>query len=230
MARIILVRHGQASFGAADYDCLSSTGEEQARHLGRVLKARGETVDTLWTGGMRRHRQTAEGLLEGLGAVAGREPLPGFNEFDHQQVIARHEPRYADHGAMSADLASAANPRETFAAMFRAAMARWTAGAHHDYDESWAQFQGRCVQALEQVASEARGEQPHLVVTSGGVISVIAQALLGLSDEKALRVNWTLANASVSCVQTTSRGERMLLSLNEHGHFRGDTQHLLTWR
>jgi hypothetical protein len=30
---ILLVRHGQASFGGADYDVLSSSGERQARRL-----------------------------------------------------------------------------------------------------------------------------------------------------------------------------------------------------
>lgn len=31
MSAVLLVRHGQASFGAADYDQLSPEGEEQSR-------------------------------------------------------------------------------------------------------------------------------------------------------------------------------------------------------
>jgi broad specificity phosphatase PhoE len=38
---ILLVRHGQASFGGADYDVLSPSGERQARRLGAALAARG---------------------------------------------------------------------------------------------------------------------------------------------------------------------------------------------
>ena len=34
MSVLTLVRHGQASFFAADYDRLSPAGEGQARHLG----------------------------------------------------------------------------------------------------------------------------------------------------------------------------------------------------
>ena len=41
VSRILLVRHGQASFGAADYDQLSPTGHEQSRVLGAALAARG---------------------------------------------------------------------------------------------------------------------------------------------------------------------------------------------
>ena len=37
MGQIVVVRHGQASFGADDYDVLSETGEEQARVVGRSL-------------------------------------------------------------------------------------------------------------------------------------------------------------------------------------------------
>ena len=45
MSSILLVRHGQASFGAADYDVLSPTGHEQSRVLGSALAARGVTAD-----------------------------------------------------------------------------------------------------------------------------------------------------------------------------------------
>ena len=34
---LLLVRHGQASFGAADYDQLSDRGVEQSRRLGQWL-------------------------------------------------------------------------------------------------------------------------------------------------------------------------------------------------
>jgi len=37
MGVVLLVRHGQASFGADDYDVLSETGIEQSRMLGRAL-------------------------------------------------------------------------------------------------------------------------------------------------------------------------------------------------
>ena len=41
MGVVLLVRHGQASFGADDYDVLSETGWEQCRLLGAHLAARG---------------------------------------------------------------------------------------------------------------------------------------------------------------------------------------------
>ena len=68
---LLLVRHGQASFGAADYDELSALGEEQSRLLGASLAARGVRPDVVLRGSMQRHRQTADGRGRG-GRLDGR--------------------------------------------------------------------------------------------------------------------------------------------------------------
>jgi broad specificity phosphatase PhoE len=44
---ILLVRHGQASLGAANYDQLSMRGELQARGLGAALADRGYALAPL---------------------------------------------------------------------------------------------------------------------------------------------------------------------------------------
>ncbi|WP_431825173.1 histidine phosphatase family protein [Burkholderia sp. F1] len=231
MTRVILVRHGQASFGAADYDCLSAKGLEQAGHLGKVLRERGETIDALWSGTLQRHRQTADGLLKGANWALEQHCLAGFDEFDHQQVIVRYEPRYIDHKVMMSELAAAHDPRDAFFSMFGAALARWYGGtADGDYDEPWCRFQSRCLAALAQVLNRAGPDETHLVVTSGGVIAVLVQAMLGLGDAAAMQVNWTLANAGMTAIQASGQHTRRLMTLNEYSHFHGDRQHLLTWR
>ena len=69
MGTLYLVRHGQASFGADDYDQLSPLGRRQAVRLGEYLRQRfereGVQIDTVLMGSLRRHRQTWEGLAEG---------------------------------------------------------------------------------------------------------------------------------------------------------------------
>ena len=84
MGVVLLVRHGQASFGADDYDVLSETGWEQARLLGAWLAARGVAPDVVVRGGMRRHRETARGAGDGrrggrrhLGAPGSRSTRAG---------------------------------------------------------------------------------------------------------------------------------------------------------
>ena len=53
MSAVYLVRHGQASFGAADYDQLSALGEQQARVLGQVLATQSASISRVASGGMR---------------------------------------------------------------------------------------------------------------------------------------------------------------------------------
>ena len=59
---IYLIRHGQASFGADDYDKLSPLGHQQSERLGQYLAQRSERLGLTWeavlTGSLRRHEET----------------------------------------------------------------------------------------------------------------------------------------------------------------------------
>jgi hypothetical protein len=69
MGTLYLVRHGQASFGADDYDQLSELGRRQSVRLGEYLaRQQGHAFDAVLTGTLRRHAQTWEGIREGAGA------------------------------------------------------------------------------------------------------------------------------------------------------------------
>ena len=93
MGQLYLVRHGQASFGADDYDQLSDLGRRQSVRLGEYFKARGQRFDAVITGSLKRHAQTWAGIDEGLGGSA-LSPLvwPGLNEYDSAAVIAAIPP------------------------------------------------------------------------------------------------------------------------------------------
>ncbi|MBF5042910.1 histidine phosphatase family protein [Aggregicoccus sp. 17bor-14] len=231
MAVILLVRHGQASFGAKDYDALSERGLEQARVLGSALKERLPALDAVLTGTMRRHRQTAEACLASLPHAPAPRALAGFDEFDHQEVLARHTARYADPTVMGAELMGTADPRRAFQELFTHAVARWVSGAHDsDYRESWAAFRARSLAALDEAVGALGPARTVLVFTSGGVISAIVQSLLQLPDASAFRVNWALANCGLTKVVCGSSG-RHLSTLNEHAHFeRPEHRALLTYR
>ena len=60
MGTLHLVRHGQAGFLAEDYDRLSALGRRQAARLGEWLRATGRPAAPAFSGGMRRHAETAE--------------------------------------------------------------------------------------------------------------------------------------------------------------------------
>jgi len=67
MGTLYLVRHGQASFGADDYDVLSPLGMQQATRLGEYFKTKGITFDAALTGTLQRQISTFEGICQGMG-------------------------------------------------------------------------------------------------------------------------------------------------------------------
>ena len=92
MRLLYLVRHGQASFGKRDYDALSGLGHEQSRTLGRELAVRGTVPEVVIRGELRRHRETADGIVAGLVAQGVDRPVPievdaGWDEFNFQHVV-----------------------------------------------------------------------------------------------------------------------------------------------
>ena len=58
MGTLTLVRHGQASFGAANYDQLSTVGELQSARLGAYLAQQSLRFDAVYHGSLQRHHQT----------------------------------------------------------------------------------------------------------------------------------------------------------------------------
>ncbi len=215
MGVILLVRHGQASWGAADYDVLSPTGERQAVVVGRALAARGVVPARVVAGGMRRHAQTVDGLLAGAGWGSAAQVDHGWDEFDHVQMLEVHG---APDGAEGADGAGATLTRQEFDAWFDAAALRWAAGDHDgEYDEPFHGFTGRVEAALRRTAATVGPGEVAVVVTSGGPIAWVAATLLGGGVDSWMRLNPVTVNASVAKVVVGARGTT-LVSLNEHGH------------
>lgn len=225
MGHIYLVRHGQASFGSANYDQLSPLGVEQARLLGQWFANREQSFERVVTGGMQRHRQSASACLAELPKAALRESDwltdPGFAEFDHVQVLARQHPQLAEPGGFKAYLAGQPGQQERRRAvmeLFRAAMLRWMDGEHDtEYDEPWPQFRARCLAALARLNGVAEAGQSTIVFTSGGTISALVQHLLGLTNSKMVDVNLSLANGGVTRLHYRD-GHLGLSYLNNFAH------------
>ena len=219
MGVVLLVRHGQASFGADDYDVLSEVGWEQSRLLGAYLAARDVVPDVVLRGDMRRHRETAEGMLEGAGWASAIEEDRGWDEFDHLGVVARL-PDLPDDRELD---------NRGFQQVFEQATARWASGQHDDdYPESFPTFRGRVVEALARAGERAGSGSTVLVVTSGGPIAAACGSLVGPADADAPThyslwggFNTVVVNTSVTRVVVGSAGRR-LLTFNEHPHLEAD--------
>ena len=226
MSAIYLIRHGQASFGAADYDQLSPLGVEQARVVGAALKPRLAAVDRVVAGAMRRQQHTARTCLETMGLDVEVQTDAGFDEYDHGDILDRH----MDRAQMQQAVKSAKDRARAFEDLFSQGMTRWQSGSFDaEYRETWSVYRARCLDALDRVEAGLSGSQVALVFTSGGVIAAIAQSLFEFPLARYAPFNWRLANAGITKI-VCGRSGRFVSSLNEHGHFEGERAQLLTYR
>lgn len=235
MGKIYLVRHGQASFGTSNYDRLSDLGKEQGRLLGKWLAETGQRFDTVVTGDMQRHRETAQACLALLPDTAPPPQAwltdPGFNEYDHEEVLQRHRPDFVDPIAVKQFLAEGDDAKQVFQRLFEDAMSRWMSGRHDDeYREPWPVFRERVLSALHRLLAAAGQSQNIIVFTSGGTIATLCQHLLNLQDRQMAELNWTLVNAAVT--KLLYRPGRVTLSyMNSYAHLEmlGE-KHSITYR
>jgi len=215
VGQVLLVRHGQASFGADDYDVLSELGWTQGRALGARLAVVGLAPSTLVTGGMRRHRETAGAIAEGAGwADVPGEADPGWAEFDHLGVVAA----LPDAGVVEP------GDRRGFQRVFERATERWASGRHDgDYAEPYAAFVARSCDALARACDL---EGPVVVVSSGGPVAAACASLVAqgapAGAEAVLPTLWrhfntVQVNAGVTRVLVGPSGRR-LLTFNEQAH------------
>ncbi|MGJ0119780.1 histidine phosphatase family protein [Williamsia sp. MIQD14] len=231
MKQILLVRHGQASFGARDYDALSDRGHQQAYLLGRALHVRGVRPDVVIHGDMTRHRETVDGLIGGMGpAVAPPVDLDaGWDEFDFAHVMEVHKPLYRHRAVMVADLARTLRPRQAFEQVFTDATLRWVSGDHDDdYRESFPRFTDRVLGALDRVAARSPDRGIAVVVTSGGPIALALSHVLAGDASLWPTLNRIAVNTAVSKILHGSRG-LTVSTVNGHEHLESDPD-LLTYR
>ncbi|WP_029526330.1 histidine phosphatase family protein [Polaromonas glacialis] len=216
MGTLYLVRHGQASFGADDYDVLSPLGHRQSVRLGEYFRSKGLRFEAALTGTLNRQVQTFAGICEGMGAAfadstvaADRAPAgvlphlswPGLNEYDSAAVIGAIHPY---------PLARPDTP-ELYRHHFRLlkdGLAQWMAGVVSprgmpDYNGFVAGITG----ALEHIRTHYQGDV--LLVSSGGPIATAVGHVLGTSPEAMIELNLGIRNCSVTEFAFSPRRHRL---------------------
>jgi broad specificity phosphatase PhoE len=206
---IHLIRHGQASWGADDYDELSERGLRQAALIGMSWEASDWAPTTAISGSMRRHTQTAIAALDACGGE-GYDVDDGWNEYDHRVFT----------GGLARDI----TPRD-FQPHLDAALASWMDGTL-DGDVPYADWHGGILGSLDRAVAAAGPGQHVAVFTSGGPIATVVSHLLAGDDSLFIRLNAVTVNAGVTTVINGSTGPRVL-SFNEHTHLPRD---LVTFR
>ncbi|MCW2530202.1 MAG: hypothetical protein JWM76_5062 [Pseudonocardiales bacterium] len=217
MGLLILVRHGQASFGAEDYDQLSELGFEQARLLGARLAASATPIDRVVSGSLRRQSETAAAISESLDLTTPPAIRQDLDEFDTDEGIGRDPTEYMFDSTSS-------QGRARVNEMMAGEIERW-ANNQGTYVETHSAFITRIATEVEELAL-APGNT--LAVTSCGVVSAVAAQLLEADTAKWIAINRVIVNASLTKVAIGRTG-RTLLNLNDHAHLEHDRR-LITYR
>ena len=213
MGTLYLVRHGQASFGADDYDQLSDLGQRQSVRLGEYFAHQGLRFDGLIAGTLRRHKQTLAGILQGMGQAGEHLAWDGLNEYDSEAVIAAVHPQPLDK-ATTPEMV-----RHHFR-LLRDGLAQWMAGAASPRGmPSYADWVAGIAGALDHVRANHYG-QKVLVVTSGGPIATAVGHVLGTSPATTIELNLRIRNSSVTEFAFTPK-RHMLVTYNTLPHLDG---------
>lgn len=190
MGTLYLVRHGQASFGADDYDQLSPLGLRQSERLGAYFAERGIGFEAALCGTLKRHTQTYAGIA--TGAALQLEPLawPGLNEFDSEALIAAVHPHPLERPTSPKDA------RQHFR-LLRDGLAQWMGGVVSPQGmPSYDTFVQGVTSALEHVRQHCTGNV--LLVSSGGPISTAIGHVLGTPPETSITLNLRIRNIAVT--------------------------------
>lgn len=204
MGVIMLVRHGQASTGQADYDRLSPLGEQQASVVGAELRARDLEPSIVLCGSLRRQQQTAKLASDAAGWQNAPATDAAWNEFDHTEVIGAVAP-----AAPSVDRAQSNLDH---------AIPRWSSGLHDaDYHETFRSFSSRTEAAFAGLTPALGRGESAVVFSSAGVIARICADLLDGGEPQWRALNRIVVNSSITTISVGSRGAT-LLTFNEHRH------------
>lgn len=194
MSRIYLVRHGQAPFGTDDYDRLTATGVTQCEQLARHWRAIGRKIDCLYSGTLRRQRDSAAAFARGFGdhggAVLEPRELAGFEEYDHRALLDAHD--------SSGGRGDSRDPREFHRRLTRALEA-WTDGSIAGF-ERYDAFRQRCATALAALLAATGRGRTAVLFASAGSLAAAMQGALGIGDRNAVRLKLTFYNTGVSCL------------------------------
>jgi broad specificity phosphatase PhoE len=193
VSEFYLVRHGQASFGAKNYDKLSELGHQQARWLGEYFFERGITFSHAFMGDMVRHRETAQGIIGALSQTPIVTVDTGLNEFNFKNIGDSYL-------SLNPQSNLPENPKPAdFYRLLKLAMHSWSEDLLHkdSLEESWSDFRIRVQRALHTVCQQ-HSDKPMLIVSSGGAISMLMSLVLGLDAKQVIELNMQVRNTSIS--------------------------------
>jgi broad specificity phosphatase PhoE len=212
MATIYLIRHGQASFGADDYDKLSDLGCRQAQVLGQHLRDTGVVFDAVYSGDLLRQRETAQLAVSNQPGEVAHAIDPRFNEIRNDEQLRYLVPEVVKRNPaiqqlIDRGLSSSKDYQKVIDAVFN----YWVSPeCDEPRIQSWSDYSEGARQALLDVMQTQGGGKTVGIFTSGGTMATIVAQVLGLSGADTYKFYEPIFNCAIS--QLFYSGSRVSLS------------------
>ncbi|KPA17263.1 Phosphoglycerate mutase domain protein [Candidatus Magnetomorum sp. HK-1] len=223
MGKIILIRHGQASFGQQDYDQLSETGKYQAKVTGCYFKQAKIHPTTLYSGTLKRQQETAEIIKLHAGFKPKIKVDPIYNEYFYQAIIDSQLPGLIESDpTVTEDVDNAFTDLQAFRRVFSKLLKRWVSGKYDSKGvETFEAYTQRMINGINSIAREQDQNDIAIVFTSGGFIAMSMHLILGLHDVEALKLGWQIYNCSLTSF-FCNNSSFQLDTFNSVGHLEMD--------
>lgn len=219
MANLLIIRHGQASFGAENYDQLSPLGQRQADLTGEFLRLTGTRLSAAYSGDLSRQRETGQRVLDQLEGAPELVIDPRFNEVQTDEQIEVMMPLLVNRDARFADLVAAMDTdTKSFQKIIESVFNYWVSP---DCDvsgiQSWGDYHGGVVSAFEGAMASAVSGSDTAIFTSGGTIATIVGHVLKLTSDRVYEFYEPVFNCSITRIIFNSR-KCSLSTFNDVGH------------
>lgn len=235
MSEMIMIRHGQASFGGETYDRISPAGIAQSRACAAFFLNSGYSFDTVYSGKLQRQRESAAAFIEyykeaGI-EIPFADPMEELNEHKSEEIMKGILPHVIrDNPSLSEDASKLFTDRAAFQRVYEKVMLRWVSGVDDIPGlQRWSEFKSGVKAAIDKITNTAEQGSTVAVFTSGGVIAASVQAALSIPDEKAIRLSWQIANGSITRFKFSKKGFA-LASFNSFSHLEIAGKEMLTYR
>lgn len=235
MATIYLIRHGQASFGAENYDELSELGRRQATVTGEYLRDCGITLDAAYSGDLSRQRETASLALASQPKPVAHHIDARFNEIDNDAQIKYLLPQVLKiNPAIQKLVDKGLSESKDYQKVIDAVFNYWVSPeCDEPAIQSWESYSTDARDALQAVMDAEGSGKTIGIFTSGGTLATLVAQILGLPGSGTYQLYEPIINCSVT--QVFYNGAKVSLSyfndssfLRVLGQQRGES--LITYR
>ncbi|EED30976.1 phosphoglycerate mutase [gamma proteobacterium NOR5-3] len=200
MASIYLIRHGQASFGAENYDELSPLGRLQATLTGEYLARTGVVFDAAYCGTLERQKDTGA-----LALAAQTESVPliedaRLDEVRNDEHLEYLLPKVLEtRPDIKAVVDQGLDSSKRFQKVIEAVFNYWVSPeCDEPAIQSWAEYSQGVHNVLADIIKNQGGGKTIGVFTSGGTIAALTAAVLKLPGSATYQFYEPVFNCSVT--------------------------------